>query len=73
MCIVLLAWATTQTFFKELTDTDFRAKILAEREKMWEDEVLPFAFYDDGQTEEKDVSINTYGEAWMHEDNLNKW
>ena len=73
MCIVLLAWATTQTFFKELTDTDFRAKILAEREKMWEDEVLPFAFYDDGQSEETDSNINTYGESWMHEDTLNKW
>ena len=73
MCIVLLAWATTQTFFKELTDTDFRAKILAEREKMWEDEVLPFAFYDDGQSEEKGVNINTYSEAWMYEDSLNKW
>ena len=73
MCIVLLAWATTQTFFKELTDTDFRAKILAELEKMWEDEVLPFAFYDDGQSEEKGVNINTYSEAWMYEDSLNKW
>ncbi len=73
MCIVLLSWATTQTFFKELTDTDFRAKILAEREKMWEDEVLPFAFYDDGQSEENGVNINTYSEAWMHEDSLNKW
>ena len=73
MCIVLLAWATTQTFFKELTDTDFRAKILAEREKMWEDEVLPFAFYDDGQTEENEVNINNYGESWVHEDSLNKW
>ena len=73
MCIVLLAWGTTQTFFKELTDTDFRAKILAEREKMWEDEVLPFAFYDDGQTEENEVNINNYGESWVHEDSLNKW
>ena len=73
MCIVLLAWATTQTFFKELTDTDFRAKILAEREKMWEDEVLPFAFYDDGQTKENDLNINNYGESWLHEDSLNKW
>lgn len=74
MCIVLLAWATTQTFFKELTDTDFRAKILAEREKMWEDEVLPFAFYDDGQSDENTVNINTYDEGgWLNEDSLNKW
>jgi hypothetical protein len=73
MCIVLLAWATTQTFFKELTDTDFRAKILAEREKMWEDEVLPFAFYDDGQSDENTVNINTYDDGWLHEDSLNKW
>ena len=74
MCLVLLSWATTQTFFKELTDTDFRAKILAEREKMWEDEVLPFAFYDDGQSDENTVNINTYDEGgWLHEDSLNKW
>lgn len=40
---------------------------------MWEDEVLPFAFYDDGQTEENEVNINNYGESWVHEDSLNKW
>lgn len=72
MCIVLLAWATTQTFFKELTDTDFRAKILAEREKMWEDEVLPFAFYDDGQPENV-MQINKQNEYWLDEDSYNKW
>ena len=72
MCIVLLAWATTQTFFKELTDTDFRAKILAEREKMWEDEVLPFAFYDDGQPENV-MQINKQNEYWLEEDSYNKW
>ena len=72
MCLVLLSWATTQTFFKELTDTDFRAKILAEREKMWEDEVLPFAFYDDGQPENV-MQINKQNEYWLEEDSYNKW
>ena len=72
MCLVLLSWATTQTFFKELTDTDFRAKILAEREKLWEVEVLPFAFYDDGQPENV-MQINKQNEYWLEEDSYNKW
>ena len=40
---------------------------------MWEDEVLPFAFYDDGQSDENTVNINTYDDGWLHEDSLNKW
>ena len=31
MCLVLFAWATNQTFFKDLTDTDFRKKLLEDR------------------------------------------
>ena len=48
MCIVLFAWATNQTFFKDLTNTDFRQKLLEDRERMINDDVLPFGFIDDG-------------------------
>jgi len=58
MCVVLFAWTTTQQFFKEITDTDFRKKIIQEKERLLEEEVLPFGFIDDGHEEENVVSIN---------------
>lgn len=48
MCVVLLAWATNQSFFKDLTDTNFREKLIKERVKQINDDVLPFGFIDDG-------------------------
>ena len=44
MCCVLLAWATDQEFFKELTNTNFRRALLEEREKMVYDDTMPFGF-----------------------------
>jgi len=74
MCLVLFAWATSQTFFKELTDTDFRKRILEERDKVLEDEILPFGFLDDGHPEENTVNINSsQSEVWFDLDPLNKW
>lgn len=74
MCLVLFAWATSQSFFKELTDTDFRKRILEERDKVLEDEILPFGFLDDGRPEENIVNINSsQSEVWFDLDPLNKW
>ncbi len=41
MCGVIFAWATTQDFFKELSDTDIRSKLYAKYEQQIEDEILP--------------------------------
>jgi hypothetical protein len=75
MCVVLFAWATNQTFFKELTETDFRKKLLEDREKMVDDDVLPFGFIDDGGNPEVETTINTPSgsEFWNGFDNDNKW
>lgn len=74
MCLVLFAWATSQSFFKELTDTDFRKRILEERDRVLEDEILPFGFLDDGRPEENIVNINSsQSEVWFDLDPLNKW
>lgn len=51
MCVVLLGWATNQDFFKTITDTDFRAKLLSQRNQMLEDDMVPFGFIEDGQPE----------------------
>lgn len=52
MCLVLFAWATTQKYFKELTDSDVRARILHENELRIEEDMLPFGVIDDGMNEE---------------------
>jgi hypothetical protein len=44
MTLVLFAWATTQTYFIELTDQDFRQQLLKEQEERAMEEIMPFGF-----------------------------
>lgn len=44
MTLVLFAWATTQTYFIELTDQDFRQQLLREQEDRAMEEIMPFGF-----------------------------
>jgi hypothetical protein len=50
MCLVLFAWMIQQNYFKEVSNTDIRKRIVEEQE----DNFTPFGFIDDGQ--EEDVS-----------------
>ena len=56
MCLVLFCWLAKQEYFKDLTNTDFRAQFLEEKNQFIEDNVLPFGFIDDGVESE----VNTY-------------
>jgi hypothetical protein len=51
MCGVLFGWLMTQTFVTEITKLDIRQRILLERQRELDDEMLPFGIYDDGQPE----------------------
>jgi hypothetical protein len=73
MCIVLFAWATNQTFFKDLTDTDFRKKLLEDRDRMISDDVLPFGFLDDGREIEEIINTQSNSDFWNGFDSENKW
>ena len=64
MCLVLFAWLTNQEYFKELTDIDIRKRLHSDNEQALEEDVLPFGFFDDGQTETKDK------DEFMHGDTL---
>ena len=72
MCVVLFAWATNQSFFKDLTDTDFRKKLMEDRDKMISDDVLPFGFIDDGRDVEEIINKGN-SEFWNGFDITNKW
>lgn len=49
--LILFSWATTNGYFRELSDIDLRRSMYADRMKAIEDELTPFGFYDDGREE----------------------
>jgi hypothetical protein len=65
MCLVLFAWLTNQEYFKELTDIDIRKRLHSDNEQALEEDVLPFGFFDDGQTETKDKDEFMHGDTLM--------
>lgn len=48
MCLVLFAWMTGQTLFKELTDIDIRKNLIDANRDAMMDESVPFMFQDHG-------------------------
>ena len=55
MPLVLFSWATTNTYFKELSNINIRQVIYENQMKMIEQELTPFGFFDDGQqTDERE-------------------
>lgn len=53
MTLVLFSWLTAQSFFKEITNSDVRQRLLEERNIQMEEEMLPIGILDDGLEEEK--------------------
>jgi hypothetical protein len=75
MCLVLFGWMTTQKYFKELTDMDFRRKLEEFNKDMIEDELTPFGFIDDGVPTESTFKDNS-GQVWSTDEKLtwgNDW
>lgn len=76
MCLVLFAWSTNQEFFKEITDTNFRKRLLDNRDQMLSDDVLPFGFIDDGGEVENIINnsnMTSQSDFWNGLDSSNKW
>jgi hypothetical protein len=66
MNLVLFAWLTSQSYFKEITDINTLHKLREKTEEQIEDDLLPFGFIDMGDDDQrpgwKPVEA---GEAWM--------
>lgn len=60
MGLVLFAWLTAQTFFKDSTSIDIRQLMLAEQNLLGEEELLPIGIFDDGRANEGEVSDGDY-------------
>jgi len=62
MCLVLFSWACDQTYFKELTDMNIRAKMYSETQNQLESDMSPFGFVDDGLNDPYEST--EYGSQW---------
>lgn len=63
MTLVLFSWLTTQEFFKDLTNIDVRKKLLEDRVKAVEDEVIPFIDMIQS-TNAEEVVVDKDGQMW---------
>ena len=69
MTLVLFAWLSTNTFFKDLTDVDIRENLYNSEMRTIEKDLTPFGIIDDGQKEEVFVAS---GDVWMWADEKEK-
>ena len=66
MCCVIFAWLVEQTYFKELTDDDIRARMFLEQQHQLEQDMAPFGFFDDGLNDNGygETIVDEYGTRW---------
>ena len=64
-CLFMFAWATDQTYFKELVDVDVRQTMMREQQDMLEQDMAPFGFVITG-LEDDNIGevIDEYGTRW---------
>ena len=60
MCMVLFAWLSTNTFFKDLTNVDIRDNLYNSQMRMIENDLTPFGLVVNGQEPEAEVMDGDY-------------
>ena len=64
-CLFIFAWATDQTYFKELTNMDMRQTMMKEQQEALEQDMAPFGFVINGLEEENvGEMVDEYGTKW---------
>ncbi len=64
-CMFIFAWATDQTYFKELTDMDIRSTMMREQQDALEQDMAPFGFVVNGLEDENiGEMVDEYGTKW---------
>ena len=64
-CLFLFAWATDQTYFKELTNMDMRQTMLKEQQEALEQDMAPFGFVVNGlEPDNVGEMTDEYGTTW---------
>ena len=59
--LVLFAWASTQNYFKDMTDLNIRDQLYKEKIEQMEEDFMPFGFIDTGPTI---TEVDSDGTVW---------
>jgi len=63
MCLVIFSWLATSDYFRELHDSDVRARMYMEQKEAIEADMAPFGFISDGLTDEESF-VDPEGQVW---------
>ena len=71
MTLVIFAWLSTQSYFKDLTNLDIRQQLYAEKIKHMEENMLPPGFFGI-EGVEAEVEVDSDGNVWtkINEDEM---
>ena len=62
MCLVIFSWLATTDYFRELHDSDVRARMYQEQKDAIEADMAPFGFVSDGLDDE--TFVDSEGDRW---------
>ena len=65
MTLVMFAWLSNQTYFKELLDMDITKTMYKDKIAQIEETMLPFGFVDDGSEDENLSFTDSRGTVWQ--------
>jgi len=65
--LIMFSWLTQQTFFKDMTNTDLRARLSEERHSAMMEDLTPVGFIDEHQDEAESMETGR-GERWQSVD-----
>ena len=73
--LVLFGWLTTQSYFKDYTNSDVRQRIYEEQIRKIEEQVMPFGFFSDGidSDDENNNIFDDRTEKQRQQDDMNLW
>lgn len=68
MNLVVFAWLTSQSYFKEITDINTLSKLRQKTEEQIDDDLLPFGFINTGE-----IDDSKYKAGWQIDDGGDRW
>jgi hypothetical protein len=66
MCLVLFAWLSNQTYFKDITDIQTLSKLRERSEEELMNDLLPFGICDDGIGEMEEIEVSSHSD-WLND------
>ena len=71
MCLVIFSWLATTDYFRELHDSDVRARMYMEQKEAIEADMAPFGFISDGMDDES--FVDPEGQTWHNAETVGEY